>query len=123
MPISRYPIGRLDDLDDQQGRAFRFTHEGREIEGFLVNHMGDLFAYLNRCVHTPMRLDGREPGVYFDPDGRRLRCQSHGATFRPDTGECLAGPPGCAGKHLSFLTLAVDGEELYVLVHEREGTR
>lgn len=115
MALVRYHIGRLDDLEEGQARAFSFTHDGDEVEAFLVNYEGDLFAYRNRCVHTPMKLDGNDPGRFLD--GRRLRCQAHGATFRPDTGECLSGPAGCSGRHLGFLTLAADGDDLYVVVH------
>ncbi len=119
MAISRYRIGSLGELEEGQSRNFQFIHQGEEIEAFLVNFEGDLFAYRNRCVHTPMRLDGSDAGRLFDGDGRKLRCQSHGAIFRPDTGECVTGPPGCSGKHLSFLALAVEGDDLYVVMHDK----
>lgn len=116
MGLVRYKIGTLDDLEEGAARLFAFEHDGESVEAFLVNFEGDLFAYRNKCVHTPMRLDGTEEGVFFS-GGRSLRCQSHGALFRPDTGECISGPAGCPGKHLQFLTLAADGDDLYVVMH------
>jgi nitrite reductase/ring-hydroxylating ferredoxin subunit len=116
MTIQRYAIASLDQLEEGQSLTFRIQHEGEEIEGFLVNFEGDLFAYRNRCVHVPMRLDSGEDNVLFEGGGRRLRCQSHGATFKPDSGECISGPQGCHGEYLHFLALAVDGDQVFVVL-------
>lgn len=120
MKLKRYPIAKLDQLEEGQGLAFQVEHDGESIEGFLVNFEGDLFAYRNRCVHVPMRVDGKEPGVFFEGGGRRLRCQTHGATFRPDTGECLAGPQGCPGEYLAFLALAADEDQVFVVLRSKD---
>lgn len=121
MTIKRYAIARLDQLEEGQSLVFRIHHEGEDIDGFLVNFEGDLFAYRNRCVHVPMRLDANEENLIFEKGGRRLRCQSHGATFRPDSGECVSGPHGCHGEHLQFLALAVDGDQVFVVLQSRQG--
>lgn len=110
MQLKRYPIATLDQLDEGQSLTFQLTHDGEQLDGFLVNFEGDLFAYRNRCVHVPMRLDTKDENLLFEGGARRLRCQSHGATFRPDTGECISGPHGCPGEYLNFIALAVDGE-------------
>ncbi len=121
MKLKRYPIATLDQLDEGESLSFTIQHDQKEIHGFLVNFEGDLFAYKNRCVHVPMRLDGQEGNVFFDASQQRLRCQSHGATFRPDTGECISGPQGCPGEYLNFLALAVDGDDIYVILQSNEG--
>jgi nitrite reductase/ring-hydroxylating ferredoxin subunit len=55
---------------------------------------GTLHIYANRCPHRGTELDWL-PGRFLDPSGRYLHCATHGALFRPDTGECVAGP--CRG--------------------------
>lgn len=116
MQLKRYPIAALDQLEEGESLVFTVRHDDEDVEGFLVNYEGDLFAYRNRCVHVPMRLDTNNGGAFFEAGGRRLRCQSHGATFRPDTGECLSGPHGCPGEFLPFLALAVEGEQVFVVL-------
>lgn len=116
MQLKRYPIATLSQLEEGESLLFEIEHDGSKVEGFLVNFEGDLFAYHNRCVHVPMRLDARDKNLFFDSGQKRFRCQSHHATFRPDTGECLQGPPGCPGQHLAFIALAVDGEEVFAVL-------
>ena len=46
---------------------------------------------LNRCGHVPMEMDYVE-GQFFDASGQWLMCATHGATYTPETGHCVAGP-------------------------------
>jgi nitrite reductase/ring-hydroxylating ferredoxin subunit len=48
-----------------------------------------------------MELDW-QPNHFFDDTGRWLVCGTHGAVYRPDTGECAGGP--CRG---SLIKIAV----------------
>ena len=73
---------------------------------FAVRYEGRVYAYRNRCAHLPMELDWK-PGKFFDAEGLLLICSTHGAVYRPDTGECLGGP--CEGGLVS------------VPIEEREG--
>lgn len=120
MQLKRYPIAKLDQLEEGESLNFSFDHDGEAFEGFLVNFEGDLFAYRNRCVHVPMRLDTKDGGVFFSGNRKRIQCQSHGATFKPDTGECLSGPHGCPGEYLPFLALAVEEDQVYVVLQSSQ---
>ena len=64
---------------------------------FVVRYDGRPRAWLNRCAHVPMELDWL-PGKFFDAGGLYLICATHGATYEPDTGRCIAGP--CRGAAL-----------------------
>ena len=70
--------------------------DGGEACPFDVRYQGQtcrgrVHAYLNRCSHVAMEMDWR-PNQFFDLTGQHLVCATHGALFRPDTGQCIGGP-------------------------------
>jgi nitrite reductase/ring-hydroxylating ferredoxin subunit len=68
-----------------------------ENESILLYRDDDyLQAWLNICPHAGRRLD-YAPGKFLMQDGD-LVCAAHGASFRLDSGECVAGP--CRGSSL-----------------------
>ena len=99
-------IARLGELGPGQTKKFLLRCEGREIEGFLLNAAGEHHAYVNRCRHVPMSLDWVE-NRFFTADGRFVQCATHGAYYRPETGECVAGPP--CGRTLIRVPLRIEG--------------
>lgn len=74
--------------------AFDVVYAGQTCRAFAVRFEGLPQAYLNRCTHVAMELDW-QPGRVFDDSGQWLLCASHGAAYRPDTGQCAGGP--CRG--------------------------
>lgn len=89
-------IGRAESVaDGGDGLRFPLSVGGRAATGFVVRHRGRLVAYLNRCAHVAMELDW-QPGRFFDADGERLVCSTHGALYDPASGRCGGGP--CAGR-------------------------
>ena len=73
---------------------FDLLYAGQTCRAFAVRFAGLPQAYLNRCTHVAMELDW-QPNRVFDDSGQWLLCASHGAAYRPDTGQCAAGP--CRG--------------------------
>ena len=65
-------------------------------------------AWLNVCPHAGRRLDYLPGKFLMDKD--LLVCAAHGATFRTDDGECVAGP--CRGAHLRAVAIEVVGDEV-----------
>lgn len=70
---------------------FDVVYAGQTCRAFAVRFEGQPQAYLNRCSHVAMELDW-QPNQVFDDQGLWLLCASHGAVFKPDTGECAGGP-------------------------------
>jgi nitrite reductase/ring-hydroxylating ferredoxin subunit len=62
-------------------------------------------AYLNRCKHLPVPLDGGTRD-FFDSTRRYLICGTHGALYERATGFCVSGP--CRGKVLTPIDLSID---------------
>ena len=89
------PLCPSADLKDS-GLAVPFdvVYAGQTCRAFAVRFEGQVQAYLNRCTHVAMEMD-YQPDKFFDQEGRWLLCATHGATYAPDTGECVGGP--CRG--------------------------
>ena len=81
------------------GEAMRFEVRGPQgpLPAFVMLLEGGPRAWLNRCAHVPVELDG-VPGRFLDESGRVIVCATHGAVYDPTSGRCLRGP--CKGKAL-----------------------
>lgn len=108
-PPSRVVACRVGEVEPGTTKKFRLAVEGREEECFVVNYKGELYAWVNRCLHVPMTMDWVE-NRFFTEDQRYLQCATHGAWYEPDTGECVVGPP--CGKYLIRIPLEIEGDEV-----------
>lgn len=97
--------------DGGTGIRFELPGQPQPVSGFVVRHAGRVYAYVNRCPHAPTELDW-DVGRFFDGTGSLLICSNHGATFLPDTGECIGGP--CRGKRLASLGVEERDGMVYV---------
>ena len=102
----------LAELPDDGAVPFTVGEGDWPLRGVLVRRAGEVRAYINHCPHAGHRLDF-PPGKFTTPDGAWLRCASHGALFRFEDGECVAGP--CSGHHLKPLPVAVQGTAVVLL--------
>jgi nitrite reductase/ring-hydroxylating ferredoxin subunit len=91
------PVARVEDIP-AGGMVFTFREGGLQESGILVRTDGVTRAWRNLCRHLSVPLDHCERGRVHATDGWHLQCTEHGATYRPDTGECVAGP--CKGSRL-----------------------
>jgi nitrite reductase/ring-hydroxylating ferredoxin subunit len=85
---------------------FDVVYAGQTCRAFGIRFEGQPQAYLNRCSHVAMELDW-QPNQIFDDRGEWLLCASHGAAYRPETGECVGGP--CRGGLVKINLLERDG--------------
>lgn len=102
---------RVDDIP-LWGHRFAYENNGFEEEAILLRLTdGSIKAYKNECKHLPMKLDERDPHDIWDSSGELLTCSSHGALYRPDDGECVAGP--CQGAVLEAVPIVVKDGSVY----------
>nr|WP_315191048.1 Rieske 2Fe-2S domain-containing protein [uncultured Albidiferax sp.] len=93
--MQEIPLCNTADLSDGGDAVpFDVTYLGETCRAFAIRYNGQAHAYLNRCTHVPMELD-YQPNRIFDDSGEWLLCATHGAAYRPDTGDCGGGP--CRG--------------------------
>ncbi len=96
------------------GYGVRFTvHRGdEELPAFVVRFDGVLRAFVNRCAHVPVEMDWLE-GQFFDSSGLYLICSTHGATYHPETGDCVGGP--CKGRRLTPVAIEEHEGKVYCI--------
>ncbi|MEZ5664740.1 MAG: Rieske 2Fe-2S domain-containing protein [Burkholderiaceae bacterium] len=93
-------------VDGGRAVSFDVNYAGQTCRAFAVRFRGRVSAFLNRCTHVAMEMDW-QPDRFFDDSGQWLLCATHGAVYRPDTGECAGGP--CRGGLFSIGTEERDG--------------
>jgi len=106
-------ICSLAELPQHEGREFEVVLEPgappREI--VLLRRGEGVVGYLNRCPHRGTPLNWT-PDHFLDADGEHIVCATHGARFRIEDGECIAGP--CLGDSLQALALRIRGGEVWL---------
>lgn len=89
------------------------TTIGRGLDGtprealVLLDDGEQVRAYLNRCRHLPIPIDGGTRR-FLDDDERHLICRTHGALYRREDGYCVSGP--CRGLSLHPIRFEIDDE-------------
>ncbi len=100
------------------GPGLRFTVNSATSSGaaFAIRFQGFVYAYVNRCAHRTVELDWQE-GEFFDDSRLYLICATHGAMYKPTSGDCAGGP--CRGRSLEALKILERNGKVYFLA-ERE---
>ncbi len=115
VPVPPRPtrVCQLRDLDEVRVVAAGRLEDGRPREVIVLqNTAGEPRAYVNRCEHLPIPLDGGSRR-FLSADGTHLACGTHGALFRLDDGYCTEGP--CTGASLETVPLRVDEDGWIVI--------
>ena len=112
---SELVVATVGDLAPGTTRKFLLPAQPEPVEAFLVNVDGVLHAYVNRCRHVPLTMDWVE-NRFLDESGCYIVCSTHGGMYRPDTGECVAGPP--AGRFLIRVPLRIEGDRVIATIPE-----
>lgn len=110
-------VARVGEIQPGQTKKFILRCGAREVEAFVVNYGGSLYAYVNRCRHVPMSMDWIE-NRFMTEDGKYIQCATHGACYEPDTGECVDGP--ALGKALIQVPLEIRGDEVHATCPDEE---
>jgi nitrite reductase/ring-hydroxylating ferredoxin subunit len=110
------PVCARGELTQGMVRALELPRgsDGRPREALvLLGGDGEPRAYLNRCRHLPIPIDGGSKR-YLTERGEHLLCGTHGALYRLDDGVCVAGP--CLHLALEKLPILEENGMLYLLV-------
>lgn len=78
--------------------SFTLRYRGESRDAILIRFKGEIYGYLNQCVHMPRALDCEQSDI-FDESGRYLQCSMHNICYDPVSGESLSEI--CAGKKLT----------------------
>ena len=108
----RFPVCAAAALADGEYRKLRLVFEKRDEECLVLRFEGAVYAYINRCVHMPRRLDCERKHV-FDATGRYLRCSMHGIVYDPVSGTSLSEI--CRGQRLTSIDVVEDEQGIWLV--------
>lgn len=107
----RRRLATVRELREKKALKFTYRDEGVSREGFLAWFEDRVVCYQNVCRHIPITLDYGD-GQFFDAEATHFICQTHGATYEPLTGKCIAGP--CVGTLLKSIPVEVVLDEIWI---------
>ncbi len=110
------PILTLESIEDG-GYAEAEAMVDGDAESLILHRRGQqVHAWLNVCPHAGRRLDWA-PGKFLQSKDGHLVCAVHGASFEPDTGQCIAGP--CRGERLRRVAVEVRDGQVRLVEQQR----
>jgi nitrite reductase/ring-hydroxylating ferredoxin subunit len=92
--------------------AFAVNYRGTRRNAVLIRFEGEIYGYLNQCVHMPKALDIEQSHI-FDESGRYLQCSMHKICYEPKTGESVSEL--CAGRSLTALKVREQAGAVYLV--------
>ena len=84
---------------------------GKIQPGLIFRFNQGIYAYINRCVHMPKKLNCQK-NVIFDESGKYLRCSMHGIVYNPETG--ASESTLCNGIKLQAVKVVEDDGNIYI---------
>jgi nitrite reductase/ring-hydroxylating ferredoxin subunit len=85
------------------------------LTGFLFLDGQTIRAYINQCPHMGIELNWM-PGRFMDINKLFIQCSTHGALFKPGSGECISGP--CQGDALTALDVRINNGAVQIRLTE-----
>ena len=95
--------------DLEEGMSKGIEYDNKYV--FAVRKDNLFHVYWNICPHLGTPLEWEED-QFLDGDGALIRCNTHGALFDIDSGECLVGP--CKGRKLRKIPFVVHDDTIMV---------
>jgi len=105
--MTNHTLCHIDDIPDNSAKGF--TVEEHSL--VAVKQWGKLYLYINNCPHLGLPLEWM-PDQFLDADGQYIQCATHGALFKINSGECIAGP--CEGDSLQAVPFSIHNDHLEV---------
>lgn len=101
----------LADIADSGSAEFDIELGGVRRYLLAVRQGDSVYAYLDFCPHMgyPQNFVNMR---FLMTYSKKIHCSVHGASFRPDDGACIGGPP--SGDYLGRFETKVENDEVYV---------
>ena len=103
--MNRVALCALQDIPD--GGAIELDHAGDSL--VAIRYGAQVYVYQNICPHAGRALNWA-PGRFLLSLGQ-LVCAAHGASFKPENGECIGGP--CRGQSLTKVEVYLEHDQVY----------
>jgi len=103
--VAKLALCALHDIPD--GGAIELDHAGDSL--VAIRYGAQVYVYRNICPHAGRALNWA-PGRFLLGLGQ-LVCAAHGASFKPENGECIGGP--CRGQSLTKVEVYLEHDQVY----------
>lgn len=97
----------IDDIPDGGGK--NLYHKDWKL--IAIRQGEQVFIYENACPHLNIPLEWRADH-FLSADQSLIQCNTHGALFTIDNGECISGP--CHGRHLRCIPCSINNHIIEV---------
>ena len=104
-------VCRCGDLVERKYLTLDLLVDGSPQSIIVFRFKEKTFAYVNRCVHMPRKLNCEKDSI-FDDTGNYLRCSMHGIVYDPQTGASQSAM--CNGEKLQSLKTVEDNGCIYI---------
>jgi nitrite reductase/ring-hydroxylating ferredoxin subunit len=101
------PLCHINAIRDGESKGF--YHQALNI--IAVRKQQSLFLYLNSCPHLGVPLEW-QADQFLNNDKSLIQCNTHGALFEIDSGQCISGP--CHGTHLQAIDFYIKEDKVFL---------
>ncbi len=99
-------------LEDPGSIAIDLHPDDESKRFFVVKHNDALYAYRNICPHVGAPLNWQSSS-FLNRDKDFIQCSLHGALFKINSGQCVAGP--CRGSNLMPVSIEIKDGDILLL--------
>lgn len=103
-------VCRSGDLREGEHITLDIVYNGELHSSIIFRFNKKTYAYINRCVHMPRKLNCELDDI-FDDSGKYLRCSMHGIVYDPETG--ISQSSMCQGEKLKPLKVVEENGYIY----------
>jgi len=104
-------VCKSNDLREREHITLDLNYAGELQSGIVFRFKEKIYAYINRCVHMPRKLNCERNRV-FDDTGNFLRCSMHGIIYDPKTGASQSTM--CNGEKLQAIKVVEEDACIYI---------
>lgn len=105
------PIFYIDEIAD--GASLGCYYQDQAL--LAVRQGNDIFIYHNSCPHLGIPLEWQEH-QFLNHDRSLIQCNTHGALFTIEDGECISGP--CGGDYLKSVAIDIKDGAVFVRTND-----
>lgn len=97
----------INDIPDGESKGF--LHQSLNI--IAVRQQDSVYLYHNSCPHLGIPLEW-QADQFLNVDKSLIQCNTHGALFTIENGECISGP--CPGARLQAIAFTVQDGHIFL---------
>ncbi len=99
-------VAKSRDVEERHHLVLDCLYRKVKTSLIIIRFSNQCYAYLNKCVHMPFRLDCENKDI-FDQSRNHIKCSMHGIIYDPVTGVSLS-PTMCTGEKLTSIGVRED---------------